>query len=170
MQRKINEMLLAGHSRFNTDLIAIYIGNDEKLFKDLMDITLNGDPPIPQRAAWVITAITDKYPWIINPYISKIIDNLPKFLHPALARNLLRLLSKVDIPFKKTGKLYDYCFQFLIDKKSPVAIRVHAMQILFNIATKEPGLKNELKLVIESILDEAPGGIIAKAKKLLKNL
>lgn len=170
MKEKIIEMLLAGHSRFNTDLIAAYIGNDEKLFKELMDITFNGNPPVPQRAAWVISAVTDKYPWLINPYNSKIIDNLPKFSHPALPRNLLRLLSKVDLPHKKSGKLYEYCYNCLIDRKNPVAIRVHAMQILFNIATKEPGLKNELKLTIENLLDEAPGGLVAKAKKLHKNL
>lgn len=167
MKEKINEMLLAGHSRFNTDLIAAYIGDDETLFRELIDLTFNGNPPVPQRAAWVITAITDKYPWIIKPYISKIIDKLPEFSHPSLPRNLLRVLGRIDLPLKKTGKLYDYCYKCLIDKKNPVAIRVNAMQVLFNIAIKEPDLINELKLVIESQFDEASIGFIAKARILL---
>jgi len=170
MSSDLENMLLAGNSRFNVDMVTAQIGTDEKLFGQLIDLMLNGKSPVPQRAAWVVSAVTDKYDWIITPYLNELIEALPSFNPPGLTRSLLRYLAKSEVPSNKIGELFEYCFTLFNDKKQPVAIRMFAMQILYNISEKEPDLKAELILVFESHLIEASPGVTSRGKKLLKKL
>ncbi len=170
MKTKLANMLLAGNSRFNTDLVAAYVDTNKKIFGELIDLMHHAEPPIPQRAAWVMTAVTDIHPWLIQPYIKDILERLPLYNHPGLVRSVLRQFSQMEFPEEITGELYDLCYNFLNDTKQPVAIRVHAMQILFNISEKEPDLKNELKLIFNGILVGASGGLANRACKLLNKL
>ena len=171
-KQKLESMLFAGNSRFNTDLVANYIGTNEELFNQLIELIHSGKQPIPQRASWVMTAVTDKYPWILLPHLMEITERLPTYslVHPALVRNTLRQLAQIDIPEELMGKLFDCCYTFLLDTKQPVAIRVFAMQILYNISVREPELQGELKLILETYLDESSGGFMSRASKLLKKL
>jgi hypothetical protein len=168
MRKKLTEMILAGNSRFNTDLVAAHIGSDEVLFGELIYLMHNGQPPIAQRAAWIMTAVTDKYPWLIQPYINGIVERMHSCCHPGIVRSVLRQFCQLDFSEEIAGEIFEMSYKLLNDTKQPVAIRVYAMQILFNISEKEPDLKNELKLVLENLLDDiASAGIASRAGKLL---
>jgi hypothetical protein len=171
MKKMLTEMILAGNSRFNVDLVAAHIGSNEVLFGELMELMHNSEPPLPQRAAWIMTGVTDKYPWLIVPYFNQIMKNLSSYSHPGLTRSVLRQLSKIDFPDEINGELFNKCYNFLYDQKQPAAIRVFAMQILFNISEKEPDLKNELILTFEDLLVvENSMGVKSRARKLLNKL
>jgi hypothetical protein len=170
MSGKLREMLLEGNHKFNIDLIAHYVGKDAELFNELINLMLNEVAPIPQRASWAMTTIADKEPWMIEPHIEKLINHINNFDHPALTRCFLRTLSQMEPPANKLGELFDICYNLLIDAKQPAAIRVFAMQVLYNISEKEPDLKPELKLIIETNLDNGSTGYANRAGKLLKKL
>ena len=163
-------MLMAGLSRFNTDLVAGYINNDETLFHELMELLFNAQPPIPQRAAWVMSTVAETHKWIIKPYIPKLIDALPGFSHRGIQRCILFTFESEEIPKNKKGQLYNICFDYVDNTKVPVAVRVYAMQILFNISISEPELKNELRLLIESHYENGSDGFKSRARKILKKL
>ena len=168
MKNRLTEMILSGNSRFNTDLVAAHIGSDEVLFGELIFLMHNGKTPVPQRAAWIMTAVTDKYPWLILPYINEIVERIPSYRHPGIVRSVLRQFCQIDFSEEITGEIFELSYNFLNDTKQPIAIRVYAMQILFNISEKEPDLKNELKLVLENLLDDiSSAGIASRAGKLL---
>jgi hypothetical protein len=55
--------------------------------------------------------------------------------------------------------------------KEPAAVRVHAMQILYNTAVKEPELIPEILLIIEDELENhSTAGITSRGRKLIANL
>ena len=170
MNDALANMLLAGNTRFNTDLVASHIGTDEVLFEKLIQLMFTAESPLPERAAWVMSAVTDHYPWMINPFIHKVIIHLKHSDNFAFQRNTLRLFSKIELPEEMTGEIFDFCYKCFNDQKQPVAVRVHAMQILFNISEKEPDLKPELALIIESHLENASTGFANRAEKLLRKL
>ena len=171
MKKELAKRILAGNSRFNVDLVAAHIGSDELLFGELIELIHNGEPPIPQRAAWIMTAVTDNYPWLILPHLGQILKNINAYSHPGIIRCILRQLSMIDFPEELSGKIFDLCYNFLNDQKQPVAIRVHAMQILYNISEKEPDLKNELILIFEDLCaSETSMGIKSRVRKLLGKL
>ena len=166
----LSEQLMAEMSRRNIDYIVHYIGNDPQLFKDLMDIVWNGSPPLPQRAAWAVSHVTDKYPELLKPYIKKIINRLEEFDHPGVRRSFVRYIAEHGIPPSTEGKLYDICSRWLMSRDEPIAIKAHCMQIMFNIAEKESDLKNELKLMLEELITHESAGIKSRSQYLLEKL
>lgn len=162
----IKEQLLVEISRKNTDFIAHYIGNNPNLFKEVLDLIFSGKPPLPLRAAWVVTAVTDKHPELLKPYLKKIISNLKKFEHPGTRRNLLRYISYNEIPKNMEGILYDTCYQYVLSKDEPPAVKVYSMQIMYNIALKEPELLREVKLIVEGYLDHDSAAIKSRSRHL----
>jgi hypothetical protein len=166
----ISEQLLAEISRRNTDYIKHYIGNDPKLFKELLDIMFDSPPPLPHRASWVVTAITDKYPELLKPHLKKIIAHIEQFGHSGIRRNLLRSIAVFDIPKPLQGKLFDMCHRWLHSRFEPPAVKVHCMQILYNISNSEPDLKKELKLIFEELTDHESAAIKSRSKQLLQKL
>ena len=91
-------------------------------------------------------------------------------LHDATLRCSLQILSFIELSEDQYGQLLDFCFTLFTNNEFPVAIQVHAMQIIFNSTSFYPELKNELKILIEDKLHFASAGMISRGRKLLKQL
>jgi hypothetical protein len=163
------EQLLAGMSRFNTDLIAADVGCDADKFAEIIDL-VHQQSLVSLRAAWVMTVVTDKYLDLINPYISVLIDNIPSHNHPGITRMVLRVLSRIDIPQQYLGVMFNYSCNWLENEATPVAIKVYAMQIMYNISQLEPDLKPELILLIEAHLNHNTAAYNSRSSKLINKL
>lgn len=164
------EQLKLEISRRNTDYAASYIGSDPERFKELIELVFTGEPPLPQRAAWVVTAVCDKYPEMLTPYLNKVISKIEKFEHPGTRRSLLRYLAEIEIPEHQQGKLFDVCYKWLLSKNEPPAVKVHSMQILVNIARTQPELLREVKLIIEELTDDESAAIRARSRNILAKI
>jgi len=67
--------------------------------------------------------------------------------------------------------LLDFCIENLTSAKEPPAIRVHAMQILYNISEIERDFKPELLAIIEHELEyHSTAGISSRGLKIVKKL
>ncbi len=162
--------LLKEHSKTQAVRIADYIGSDSDKFALLMQLFLSDDYRVTQRASWVVSHCADRYPHLIQPYLSQLIANLRNNVHVAVRRNTVRILQDISIPDQLIGETADICFQFLESRDEPVAVKVFAMTILGNICDKIPELKNELALIIEDQLPYASAGYKSRAKKVLKKI
>lgn len=163
------------HSKENSLSIVSYIGNDSERFAELMDCFFaeTKDYRVPQRAAHTLSLTFDKQPDLILPYREKLIQNLenPK-LKSSLKRNILRILQFTEVEEHWMGNLYENCFELVANPKEEIAIRAFAMVILYNISNTFPELKPELKLLIESVLEEPEisPGVRSKSNHILKKL
>jgi hypothetical protein len=166
----IREALKEEHSRRQTMKIVKYIGKDAKKFKELMNLFFNDEYRIVQRSAWAVNCCASAHPELIRPYIGKMIDYLQKPVHDAVRRNTVRILQFIDIPKNLTGKAATVCFDLLQSKNEPVAVKVFSMTVLGNLCKTEPGLRNELRLIIEAQLPYSTAGFLSRAKKILKEL
>ncbi len=93
-----------------------------------------------------------------------------KNLHPAVARNGLKILELQEIPKAQEGFLVDYCFNCIMNPQIPIAIRAFAMPVLYKIALSYPELKQEFKLVLEGLSDNESPGIQSRKRKYLRLL
>ena len=164
----ISDQLKAEISRKNTDYIAHYIGNDPEIFKQLIELLFNGAAPLPHRASWVVSTISDYNPELVRPYLKKIVSHIEKFDHSGIHRNLLRYLAAEKIPEALQGKMYDVCYRWLQSRNEPPAVKVHCMQILFNISAQELDLRKELKLIIEELTDHESSAIKSRSRQLMR--
>jgi hypothetical protein len=165
------ELLEIIESWENLELAIQEIGNNPEHLPVLMDLALNSDKPHSWRAAWMADKINDKFPHLITPWIEDMILALKKELQPGKKRHFLKLISLNEIDKKLQSFLMDYSLDVFTSGKEPVAIRVHAMQVLYNISELEPEFKPELLAIIQHEIEVHPSaGISSRGKKLAKML
>lgn len=167
----IRTELLTEHSKTKVLKIANYIGNDTQRFENLMELFFKNEKVLTQRVAWVMSHCVDRYPYLITPYLERLLVNLqnPK-LHVGTKRNTVRVLQNVDLPEDLLGIAADVCFGFLMNINEATAVRAFSMPILYNICVKEPDLANELRLVLEEHIPHGTSGFKSRGKKILKAL
>lgn len=137
----------------------------------LMEIALYSDNPKSWRAAYMADQIHENHPELILPFIDKIIEQLKVEKSKSKKRHFLKQISLNTIPEESHIFLVDYCLNAFTSAKEDVAVRVHAMQILFNISEKEPELKHEILAVIEAEMEFHPtAGILSRGRKLAQKL
>jgi hypothetical protein len=159
------------HSKAQTIKIADYVGVNKPRFKKLIEVYLAGPYRITQRAAWPLSMCVERHPSLIRPHLSRILRYASRpDIHVAVKRNTVRLLQFVEIPTRLSGAVAHLCFGFLQDRKEAIAVRVFSMTVLAQLSRKEPDLKNELKLIIESELPYASAGFRSRAAKTLKQI
>jgi len=163
-------LLMQQLSRRHMDYVAHCIGNDETEFEQLMDIVLHGKEPVVQRAAWAMDACLAVHPQLLSPYVETLIDALPRFSNDGVRRQVVKALAVREIPEKHEGQLADLCFCWLQSPVMPVAIKVHCMQILANIAIRYPDLSVELQTVINEQMPRNSVGFASRGRKILKQL
>ncbi len=144
--------------------------SDISLFKKVYSLIFSEDQKIAWRAGWIIDNAAEDHPELLAPFIPDIISKLIVTRNSSLKRVFTRMLGRYEIAEELLAPLIDCCFE-LLSPSEPVAVRANAMQVLFNISQREPGLKQELSAVIESQMEEgASKGYISRAKKLLRRL
>jgi hypothetical protein len=148
-----------------------YIGTDKKRFDELVKIFLGDNYRLTQWAGWPLSDIVKKHPEMITPYLRPMLKGVdrPK-MHEAVKRNVMRLLQFIDIPRNLAGLAFDKAFNLFSDTGEPIAIRVFAMQVMADVAMKEPELKNEVILAIEGGLPYGSPAYRSRAKRILKML
>lgn len=167
----LRETILEEHSKSQTNKIIKWVGDDKKRFAQLVHLFLTDEYRVIQRAAWPLSEIAINYPALVKPYLGKFIKLLSdKEKHPAVARNILRILQFIEVPAKYQGEVVNVCFEFLLKSEYPVSFKAFGMTVLGNITKKEPELKRELKIVIEEMIKEGSPGIKARGRKELKKL
>jgi hypothetical protein len=130
----IKKRLEEEHSKTLTTAIVNFIGDDKKRFKILMDIFLQGEYRLTQRAAWPLSYVVIDHPDLVKPYFGKLIKKLQEpGAHPAIARNIFRMFQEVEIPEKHLGVLIDLCFKFIMNETKPAAIRAFAITVASRI-------------------------------------
>lgn len=162
--------LLKEHSKAQATKIADFIGNDTSKFDELIQLFLGDHYRTNQRAAWVLSKCSDRYPELLEPYFEPLIKNLNGHVHVAVKRNTLRVLQDIALPENLWGITVDICFKILESNQEAIAVKVFAMTVLNNIVQKEPDLKNELRIILEDQMDYGSAGFRSRAKKILKTL
>jgi len=137
----------------------------------LAQIALYGNEPKSWRAAWLMDKVHEKEPGLIRCFIPQMIKQMEVERNNGKKRHFLKIISLNDIPAESLGFLTDHCIKIFTSAKEPIAVRVHAMQTLFNVALAEPDLKSEITAIMENELENhSSAGLESRGKKLLKKL
>jgi len=140
------------YSKANVNKIIDYIGTDEDLFAELMQVFLKGDYITTQRSSWIVSECAEFYPFLIKPYFRNLIDKLHEpNIHDSVRRNIVRIWQFIEIPEEFMGEVYDICFRYLTGNEA-IAVVAFSMNVCLNISKHFPELKTELQVIIEDLL------------------
>lgn len=143
---------------------------DERLFNQLFQLIFTEDKRLAWRSCWIVDTASEEFPELLADKIPEIITGLISTKNSALKRHFTRMLCRYKIPEEYLGVVVNRCFELLVPSE-PAAVRVFAMQLLFNISQELPDLKGELICVLESLMEEgASAGFLNRSGKLLRQL
>ena len=171
--KEITEIELAEliHSWENLALMMQHISDHPQNLNRLIQLAFDDSDQRNWRAVWMVDRIHEKHPELVIPYLPAMTDFVLTTNNSSKKRHLLKLISLHPVPEDRMVTLLNYCMDVFTDAGESVAVRVHAMQILFNIAQQEPGFGGELIDLIENEIElHGSAGISSRGRKLLKKL
>src|ERR1700678_2330712 len=71
---------------------------------------------------------------------------------------------------QRHGRVMSICFDFAGDVETPIAVKAFSLTILSNLSKEYPGIRSELKLIIEEQWEQATPAFRSRAGKILKGL
>ena len=169
LQTMVNNMM----SMKEAEWIAISAIENPAIFIKLYEYSHSPDKRLAFRASWTLSKVCDKFPELIYPYLSKIVESLNKIDNESTLRSFLRIISLSDlgkINSRQHGMLADYCFSSLKSGFSAIAVKAYSMDILYRISLIYPELANELSASIRILMDDGSAGITARGSMILKKL
>jgi hypothetical protein len=169
LQSMINNIM----SMKEADWIATSATENPALFLRLLEYSLSSDNKLAFRASWTLTKVCDKFPEIIHPYLSQVVESLSKIDNESTLRCFLRIISLTDftkINNRRHGLLADFCFKTLNSGFSAIAVKAYSMEILYQLSLIYTELATELSASIMMLMEDGSAGIYARGKLILKKL
>ncbi len=166
------ESLLYDSSKICVTKAAEEIGPDKKKFGMLVEFALQEKPKFGQRAIRVINRLLEKFPYLAAQYYGKFISALEQTNNDSIKFNLLKIFTITPLPEndRLLGRLMNICFNLMDIPSDKAAIKVYCIDILYQISNVEPGLKNELIILIENHLPYSSVAFRARGRKILIQL
>jgi hypothetical protein len=166
-----NEVRTLIQSWENMAILVRYIADYPEHLDIIMPKVLDDSRPENWRAAWMVDKIHERHPELVVPYLPSMTNFVLTTKNAGKKRHLLKLISLHEIRDENLALLLNYCIDVFTNTAEPVSVRVHAMQILFNIAQKEPDFSGELIELIEHEIEyHGSAGIASRGRKLLRKL
>lgn len=146
------------------------IGSSEERFAALMKLIFANEDIVSARAAWVLGHAAEAHPQLVQPHLTRMLENLRQPVHDAIKRNTLRIVQTAELTEEQMGLAADLCFAIVPDPDQPIAARAYALTICHRICQAEPALAGELKLIIENCFAGSPAAVKSRGRKILKAL
>jgi len=149
--------------------------------RDLIDLTFNADRDIAFRSAWILENIFLTDPLRYEADLEYLISRFKEIKHESCKRHYAKIImhitaKKAPAPIKQKLRQLDLepvveqCFDWMIDPKILVAVKVFASEALFNLRDRYPWIKEELEEQIKFLMKNGTMAIQTRGKKLLAGL
>jgi HEAT repeat protein len=138
------------------------------LFGALLEGMLSQDPIIRMRAADAVEKITSKHPELLQPYKSKIIQQVSKIEQQEVRWHVAQLFSRLLLTHGERRGVVGILNNFMKDKSK--IVRTFSMQALADIAEKDAGLREPIIEQLEELTRTGSPAMKSRGKKLLAKL
>jgi len=142
-----------------------------KIVKPMMADFFEADVRRSQAYGHFFELLEKKQIILLQSYYTEWFKLLNTSSHAAFLRNSFRFFQYVDVPEEHEGVLFEIAFNYFMDPKKAIAIRVFAMTTCYNIAKQYPELLREVKEAILSLQKEnLSAGMRSRSSHLLKKI
>lgn len=126
--------------------------------------------PIGMRFTWVLGEVCEKAPELIAPALPRFFEVRGDMKFPGYDRSIAKWFWLCGIPEEIEGEVVEQLFEWMLDPKIKVAVKVFSMSALADIARKYPELGTELRLIIEEQFEDGSAGYKSRGRKVLAKL
>lgn len=149
--------------------------------RDLISITFHPDRNIAFRAAWILENLFLKNPEAYLVDLDYLVSRIKDAEYPSCKRHYAKIMMHITAPKAPASirekldeidlaPIVEQFFDWLIDPKILIAVKVFAAQALFNMRRRYPWIKEELAEQLKFLMRDGTAAIQSRGKKLLSQL
>jgi len=149
--------------------------------RDLIDITFYPDKNIAFRAAWILENLFLKKPGRYPDDMEYLLGRIKEVKNESCKRHYAKIAMHITNPRasltiqqKLSGidlePVIEQLFDWLIDPKVLIAVKVFAAQALFHVRNRYPWITEELKNQIQFLMRDGTAAIQSRGRRLLSQL
>ena len=149
--------------------------------KDLIDITFQPDKNIAFRAAWILENLFLQKPGSYIETLEYLISRVKDVHNSSCKRHYAKILMHITSPKAPAvikqklteidlEPVVEQLFDWLIDPKVLIAVKVFAAEALFNIRDRFPWIAEELANQVRFLMCDGTAAIQSKGRKILSRL
>ncbi len=165
--------LLNDSTRKVADMSAQMLLEKPEFISDFVAILLSDKVRISANAGRVLALCCQEDSSLLQPFIENLAEKWSTLQQVGSRRSLAKIftLYPPDYSEKAFSILLNTAFNFVESNKESIAVQVYSMDILYQLSTKEPIIKNELIHILENLLEEAQQpAILSRGNKILRVL
>lgn len=145
-----------------------YLQSRSELNEPALELALSDKQPFAWRAAWLLSNCLKEDDKMLTQNQMRIIQAIP-YKQDGHQRELLKLLSLINIHYEDIGILFDVCLDIWKQIHKIPSTRITAMKMIMQIAAKYPELRNEINCYAgEHYLETLSPGIKKVTRKMLQ--
>ncbi|WP_214070431.1 hypothetical protein [Mucilaginibacter sp. dw_454] len=180
-QNKLVKQISATLGKLKVIELSRILRDQQFNLRDLIDITHYQDEAIAFRAAWILENLFLQQPEVYASYLEYLFNALTDIKWPPVKRHYAKIVMHITSP--KAPKIIkdqlkqihiepviEQLFEWLIDPKIKIAVKVFSAEALFNLRNQHDLIKDELRNQIEFLMRDGSAAIQTRGKKLLKGL
>ncbi len=146
--------------------------------RDLIDLTFYPGRDIAFRAAWILENLFLQEPTRYEADLGYLISRIQDVKHASCQRHYAKIMMHTtaknasQIIQQKLQQLdlepvVEQCFDWMIDTKVKIAVKVFASEALFNLRSRYPWIKEELTNQVKFLMRNGSPAIQSRGRKLL---
>ena len=164
MQGELEKVLL----RFKKEDMIEYLLSHKELYEYAIELAISDKKTYSWRAAWLLWSCLEQDNKLLYDAQYRIIIAIPS-KKDGHQRELLKLLSLIQIEDDYLGLLFDTCLAIWKDISKSPSTRYTAFRMMIQISKKYPDLQNELVCVArENYIEALSPGIKNSIKRMIK--
>ena len=143
-----------------------------EVFFEIFELMFDADEKIAWHASWVCEKVSERSPhFYTEKQLERIVALAVSTNFTGLQRLLLSIILNLGLPAEVSVEFINTCFERMVSLKSPVAVQVLSMKILYEFTQRESDFKGELKNYLESVdVENYSAGYRSARKTVLKKL
>ncbi|MEO8885374.1 MAG: hypothetical protein ABI367_04870 [Mucilaginibacter sp.] len=150
-------------------------------FREVVDLTFHPNKQVAFRMAWLMDTLYFDDPMFYLDDIDYLLQQVPNIKYPASKRHYSRITLNLTSPRSPKAiqdklatidmeQVVEHFFDWMIDPKVKVAVKVFAAEVLFNLRERYPWISEELTNQLQYLMRNGSAGMQSAGKRLLKGL
>lgn len=170
---ELKNMIYRMHGSAEIGWIASSAVLNPLLLQKFLEFTDDGDTRLVFRASWALSKACMLNPDVFMPIMPLVVEKLLNTKNGSAMRSFLKIISitgTASLTESLQGRLVEYCFSMLRSPFSAIAVKVYSLDVLYDISLRFPGLTHELAAIAGMLPGDAPAGVKAKYREVMRKI
>ena len=142
--------------------------NDPTLFEAVFCAMLGDDPVVRMRAADAIEKITASHPEHLQPYKTKLIQQVAKIEQQEVRWHVAQMVPRLELSEEERGVVVEILLGYLSNESK--IVKTFSMQTLADLAEQDAGLRSQVIPLLEEFTRMGSPAMKSRGRKLLEKL